>query len=38
MLRHFNCVITEAHWEQTENQLIFTIKADRFLAQYGAKY
>ena len=27
----FNCVITEAHWEQTENQLIFTIKADRFL-------
>ena len=27
----FNCDISEAYWEQTENQLIFTIKADRFL-------
>jgi tRNA pseudouridine38-40 synthase len=27
----FNCTITEANWKQKENQLIFTIKADRFL-------
>lgn len=27
----FNCSITEAYWEQNGNQLIFTIKADRFL-------
>lgn len=27
----FNCVITKAYWIQKENQLIFTIKADRFL-------
>lgn len=27
----FHCKITTAHWEQKENQLIFTITADRFL-------
>jgi len=27
----FNCSIQEAYWEQKGNQLIFTIKADRFL-------
>lgn len=27
----FNCTITEANWKQIGNQLIFTIKADRFL-------
>lgn len=27
----FNCNITEANWKQIGNQLIFTIKADRFL-------
>ena len=27
----FNCKIYEAHWEQKENQLVFTISADRFL-------
>lgn len=27
----FNCTITEANWKQNGNQLIFTIKADRFL-------
>lgn len=27
----FNCIITEANWKQKNNQLIFTIKADRFL-------
>ena len=27
----FNCKIYEAHWQQKENQLIFTISADRFL-------
>ena len=26
-----NCTILEAHWEETETQLIFTIKANRFL-------
>ena len=30
----FNCKISEAHWKQSGNQLIFTITADRFL-QYG---
>jgi len=27
----FNCKIYEAHWQQNENQLLFTIAADRFL-------
>ena len=27
----FNCKIYEAHWQQNENELIFTISADRFL-------
>lgn len=27
----FNCKITEANWKQNNKQLIFTIKADRFL-------
>lgn len=27
----FNCTISEANWKQNGNQLIFTIKADRFL-------
>lgn len=27
----FNCKIYEAHWQQKENQLVFTISADRFL-------
>ena len=27
----FNCEIYEAHWQQNDNQLIFTISADRFL-------
>ena len=27
----FNCKISEAHWKQAGNQLIFTITADRFL-------
>lgn len=27
----FHCKITTAHWKQKENQLIFTITADRFL-------
>lgn len=26
-----NCIIMEAHWEDTEKQMIFTIKANRFL-------
>lgn len=26
-----NCIIMEAHWEETDTQLIFTIKANRFL-------
>lgn len=30
-VKTFNCVITKAFWEETENQLIFTIAADRFL-------
>lgn len=30
-VRTFNCKITEAHWQQNENQIIFTISADRFL-------
>src|SRR5690606_21561688 len=27
----YNCKISYAHWEKKEHQLIFTIKADRFL-------
>lgn len=27
----FNCKIYEAHWKQNENEIIFTIAADRFL-------
>ncbi len=27
----FNCVIFEAHWNKTEDKIIFTISADRFL-------
>ncbi|MFY0481949.1 tRNA pseudouridine(38-40) synthase TruA [Flavobacterium sp. PLA-1-15] len=27
----FNCKITEAYWKEVNNQLIFTISADRFL-------
>ena len=27
----FNCTITEAYWKQDNNQLVFTISADRFL-------
>lgn len=27
----FNCAISEAYWKQLDNQLIFTISADRFL-------
>jgi tRNA pseudouridine38-40 synthase len=27
----FNCTIYEAYWKQENNQLIFTITADRFL-------
>lgn len=27
----FNCKIQEAHWQQIGNQIMFTIKADRFL-------
>ena len=27
----FNCIISEAYWTQVNNQLIFTISADRFL-------
>ncbi|WP_396166357.1 tRNA pseudouridine(38-40) synthase TruA [Flavobacterium sp.] len=27
----FNCKIYEAHWQQIENRLVFTIAADRFL-------
>ncbi len=27
----FNCKITEAHWQQHNNELVFTISADRFL-------
>ena len=27
----FNCKIYEAHWQQIENRLVFTITADRFL-------
>ena len=30
-VKTFNCKITEAHWQQNENQIIFTITADRFL-------
>ena len=26
-----NCVVTKAFWEETGNQLVFTIRADRFL-------
>ncbi len=26
-----NCIIMDAHWEDTGKQLVFTIKADRFL-------
>lgn len=27
----FNCKITQAHWQQKGNQLLFTVTADRFL-------
>jgi tRNA pseudouridine38-40 synthase len=27
----FNCKITQAHWQQNDNQLVFTITANRFL-------
>lgn len=27
----FNCTITEANWKRVNNQLIFSVKADRFL-------
>ena len=27
----FNCKIVEAHWQQKDDKLIFTIAADRFL-------
>jgi tRNA pseudouridine38-40 synthase len=30
-VRTFNCVIFEAHWQQNETKLVFTISADRFL-------
>lgn len=30
-VRTFNCKITEAYWQQNDNQIIFTITADRFL-------
>ncbi len=30
-VNHFRCDIMEAFWKESENQLIFTIKADRFL-------
>lgn len=30
-VRTFNCKISEANWTQKDHQLIFTIKADRFL-------
>lgn len=30
-VRTFNCVIFEANWKQTDNKIIFTISADRFL-------
>ena len=30
-VRTFNCTIFEANWQQTENKIVFTISADRFL-------
>lgn len=30
-VKTFNCKVTEAHWQQTGNHLIFTVTADRFL-------
>jgi tRNA pseudouridine38-40 synthase len=30
-VRTFNCIIFEAHWNQTGNKIVFTISADRFL-------
>jgi len=30
-VRTFDCKITNAHWQQHDNKLIFTITADRFL-------
>lgn len=30
-VKTFNCVLSEAFWKQNENQIIFTISADRFL-------
>ena len=30
-MKTFNCKISEAHWQQNGNQIIFTITADRFL-------
>ena len=30
-VNHFECTIEEAYWQQRQNQLIFTIKANRFL-------
>ena len=30
-VKTFNCKISEAHWQQNGNQIIFTITADRFL-------
>ncbi len=30
-VNHFNCTITEAHWQQEDDLLIFTISANRFL-------
>ncbi|MFD2603516.1 tRNA pseudouridine(38-40) synthase TruA [Flavobacterium suzhouense] len=30
-VKTFNCDIMEAHWEQHDNKLVFTVSADRFL-------
>lgn len=30
-VKTFNCKITEAHWQQNGNRLVFTVTADRFL-------
>ncbi len=30
-VKTFNCKVTEAHWQQTGNHLVFTVTADRFL-------
>lgn len=30
-VKTYNCLITDAHWQQDGNRLIFTITADRFL-------